>query len=76
MELAFPLLLKEMLEWVSEEEADQLKGYLIAGALTLVLGVKSYMNIIGSYFTDNANAKVRSSVKVRKKILFFFLSFS
>lgn len=72
MELAFPLLLKLMLEWVGDEEAEDYLGYVYAGGLSLALGIKSYTNILSGYFADYANAKIRSGIKVFFLDYFFY----
>lgn len=66
MELAFPLLLKLLIQWIEDEEQDQMfMGYVLGFGLSFALAVKSYMNILGTYFTDFCNAKIRSAIKVK-----------
>ena len=65
-EVSFPIFLRFMLDWDSQENAPVEQGYLLALILSISIFIRMYSDIMTNYFIDCMNARVRNSVRVKK----------
>jgi hypothetical protein len=76
LECSFPLLLKQMLNWIELEDngnLDMTDGYLYAGLISFFVILRSYCGLLSDYILEIVNARIRNNLRVKILILQIFL---
>lgn len=67
LECSFPLLLKQMLNWIELEDngnLDMTDGYVYATLISLFVVLRSYCGLLTDYILEIVNARIRNNLRV------------
>ena len=64
IELTFPWILKEILIWLGDKDSETSRGLYLGGSLCLLVILRAWFGIIGSYTLTMACGAIRSNIRV------------